>query len=100
MRVRRGRRALVVLTVARRPKRRPTSEIQGRGRTGTGLREPLVPKENSAVHGGQRTLIRNATILSMDPAIGDLDRGDLLLDGELITAVGTDLDPGEPVTEV
>ncbi|MFD5163151.1 amidohydrolase family protein [Streptomyces hawaiiensis] len=92
--------ALIVRTVARWPKPRPTPETQGRGRTGTGLRKPLVPKESSAVHGRQRMLIRNATILSMDPAIGDLDRGDLLLDGELITAVGTDLDPGEPVTEV
>lgn len=52
------------------------------------------------MHSGQKLLIRNAAILSMDPAIGDLDRGDLLIDGDLIAAVGTDLDPGEPVTEV
>ena len=28
-----------------------------------------------------RTLIRGGTVLSMDPAIGDLSRGDVLIDG-------------------
>lgn len=36
-------------------------------------------------------LIRNATVLSMDPEIGDLARGDVLVDGDRISAVGTDL---------
>jgi cytosine/adenosine deaminase-related metal-dependent hydrolase len=34
-----------------------------------------------------RTLIRQATILSLDPAIGDLPRGDILIEGERIAAV-------------
>ena len=34
-----------------------------------------------------RTLIRNATIISVDPKIGDLHRGDILIDGTKIAAV-------------
>ncbi|MDJ1135634.1 amidohydrolase family protein [Streptomyces iconiensis] len=36
-------------------------------------------------------LYRNARILTMDPALGDLDNGDLLLDGDRIVEVGTGL---------
>ena len=35
-----------------------------------------------------RTLIKHATIVSMDPQIGDLDSGDVLIDGEKIAEVG------------
>ncbi len=34
-----------------------------------------------------RTLLKNATIVSMDDAIGDLARGDILIEGETIAAV-------------
>jgi 5-methylthioadenosine/S-adenosylhomocysteine deaminase len=34
-----------------------------------------------------RTLIRNATILSMDPNVGDFPRGDILIDGSKIAAI-------------
>jgi cytosine/adenosine deaminase-related metal-dependent hydrolase len=34
-----------------------------------------------------RTLIRNATIISVDPEVGDLNRGDILIDGAKIAAV-------------
>jgi cytosine/adenosine deaminase-related metal-dependent hydrolase len=34
-----------------------------------------------------RTLIRNATIISVDPEVGDLDRGDVLIDGAKIAAI-------------
>ncbi len=34
-----------------------------------------------------RTLIRGATILSMDPALGDLATGDILIEGERIIAI-------------
>lgn len=36
-------------------------------------------------------LIRHATIRSLDPVVGDLDRGDVLIEGSTITAVGVDL---------
>ncbi|MPS30146.1 MAG: hypothetical protein E2576_18485 [Alcaligenaceae bacterium] len=38
-----------------------------------------------------RTLIRNASILSMDPAVGDLARADILIDGDKIAAIGPGL---------
>lgn len=36
-------------------------------------------------------LIRGATVLSMDPTVGDLPRGDVLIDGTRIVAVGPNL---------
>jgi len=41
------------------------------------------------------TLIKNATIVSMDSAIGDLDGGDILIDGEKIVAVGRHIEAGD-----
>ena len=39
----------------------------------------------------QRLLIRGATIVSMDPKVGDLAKGDVLLEGKTIAAVGANL---------
>jgi cytosine/adenosine deaminase-related metal-dependent hydrolase len=44
-----------------------------------------------AADGKGRVLIRGAAIVSMDPSIGDLARGDILIDGDKIEAVGEDL---------
>jgi 5-methylthioadenosine/S-adenosylhomocysteine deaminase len=41
-----------------------------------------------------KTLIRGGTVLSMDPRLGDLPTGDVLIDGEKILAVGRDLSNG------
>ncbi|MDR6295007.1 5-methylthioadenosine/S-adenosylhomocysteine deaminase [Pantoea dispersa] len=38
------------------------------------------------------TLIRNATILSMDDSVGNHERGDILISGSTITAVGQNLE--------
>ncbi len=38
-----------------------------------------------------KTLIRNATILSMDPEVGEIESGDLLIEGERISEVGENL---------
>jgi cytosine/adenosine deaminase-related metal-dependent hydrolase len=38
------------------------------------------------------TMIRNARILTMDPTIGDLERGDLLIEGGLISALAPRLE--------
>jgi imidazolonepropionase-like amidohydrolase len=38
------------------------------------------------------TLIRGATILSMDETVGNIERGDILITGSTITAVGKNLD--------
>ena len=47
-----------------------------------------------------RTLIRNATIVSMDAAIGDIDAGDILIDGDRIAEVGRNIDaPGAELVD-
>jgi imidazolonepropionase-like amidohydrolase len=46
----------------------------------------------------QRVLFRNGTVITMDPAIGDLPVGDVLVCGNAIEAVGPDL--GELDAEV
>jgi cytosine/adenosine deaminase-related metal-dependent hydrolase len=45
-------------------------------------------------HGPNRMLVRGATVLSMEPAIGDLDSGDVLVENGKIAAVGTHLHAG------
>ena len=48
----------------------------------------------------QATLIRGATILSMDENVGNIERGDILINGSMITAVGQNLDvPGAHVID-
>lgn len=42
----------------------------------------------------KRTLIRGGTVLSLDPEIGDLPTGDVLIDGDRIVAVGAGLPNG------
>jgi 5-methylthioadenosine/S-adenosylhomocysteine deaminase len=39
----------------------------------------------------ERTLIRNATVVTMDDDLGNLDRADILVEGSKIAAVATDL---------
>ncbi len=46
---------------------------------------------------GARTLLRGATVLTMDPAIGDLDSGDLLIDGTDIAAVAPTIEADDGV---
>ena len=41
-----------------------------------------------------RTLIRNATVITVDPKLGDINRGDILIEGSKIAAVGPDLEAG------
>jgi cytosine/adenosine deaminase-related metal-dependent hydrolase len=42
-----------------------------------------------------RTLIKSASIVTMDPNLGELERGDLLIDGEKIAEVGRHLEAGD-----
>lgn len=44
---------------------------------------------------GHKMLIRGGAVLSMDPAVGDFARADVLIDGRKIAAVGPDLDAGD-----
>ncbi len=41
-----------------------------------------------------RTLIRNATVITVDPKLGDITRGDILIEGSKIAAVGQNLEAG------
>lgn len=44
---------------------------------------------------GERTLLKGGIVLSLDPAVGDFMRADVLIDGTKIAAVGPDLVVGE-----
>jgi 5-methylthioadenosine/S-adenosylhomocysteine deaminase len=43
---------------------------------------------------GRRYLIRGGSVMSMDPAVGDFPRGDVLIEGKKIVAVGLNLNAG------
>ncbi len=43
----------------------------------------------------ERTVIRNATVITVDARLGDLWRGDVLIDGTRIAAVGPQLEAGD-----
>ncbi|WP_369776885.1 amidohydrolase family protein [Streptomyces sp. R33] len=45
----------------------------------------------------RRILFTGATIVTMDPSLGVIDRGDLLVEGDTITAVGGDISGGDAV---
>ncbi|MFE2042831.1 amidohydrolase family protein [Streptomyces sp. NPDC059477] len=45
----------------------------------------------------RRILFTGATLVTMDPALGVIDGGDLLVEGDSIAAVGRDLDAGDAV---
>jgi cytosine/adenosine deaminase-related metal-dependent hydrolase len=43
---------------------------------------------------GRRYVIRNGHVMSMDPTVGDIERGDVLVEGKKIKAIGRDLHAG------
>jgi hypothetical protein len=43
------------------------------------------------VNANQHILLRGGTIVTMDPGVGDLAKGDVLIQGKKIVAVGRDL---------
>src|SRR5215217_2353492 len=43
----------------------------------------------------QRTLIKGPAIVSMDPAIGDLRKGDVLIEDDRIAAVAPEIEAGD-----
>jgi 5-methylthioadenosine/S-adenosylhomocysteine deaminase len=43
------------------------------------------------VASGQRILLKGGTIISMDPKVGDFEKGDVLIEGKKIVAVGMEL---------
>ncbi len=54
---------------------------------------PGVPADTGMA--GRRYVIRGGAVLSMDPAVGDFDRADVLVAGKRIAAVGRNIDAGD-----
>src|SRR6185369_2388793 len=71
------------------PRRRGRA-LEGRGAGGAYPPAGLTPVA---------TLIKGGTLLTLDPALGDLERADLLVEGEKIAAIGRGL-PAPAGTEV
>lgn len=57
--------------------------------------EVLERLEATATDPRRRVLLRGATVITMDPNVGDLLRGDVLVRGSEISAVGADLGEAE-----
>jgi cytosine/adenosine deaminase-related metal-dependent hydrolase len=66
-------------------------EPSGGGAARPGAR--ILPQGSGAP--GRRILIRGASVLSMDPAVGDFAEADILVDGKTITAVAPHIDAGD-----
>src|SRR5213594_3002711 len=76
----------------------------------TGLREAIAaPAGDDAVGNlleranadrNRRILLRGGTIISMDPAVGNLARGDILIEGDKIAGIGPSLSAGGGVIEI
>ena len=49
--------------------------------------------EHSGRH-GRRILIKGGAVMSMDPAVGNFEQGDVLIEGKRILAVGRNLHAG------
>ena len=56
-----------------------------------------LPVASRAQKPGRRLLLKGGTIISMDPKVGDFAKGDLLIEGKKIAAVGANL-PGPAET--
>src|SRR5919197_3240979 len=54
-------------------------------------RPGLLARIRQAAGAQRRILVRGAAVVSMDDAVGDLPRGDILIEGTKIAAVGPDL---------
>src|SRR5262245_47590285 len=51
------------------------------------------PPENTGRR-GRRYLIRNGSVMTMDPRHGDFPEGDVLVEGDKILAIGRNINPG------
>ena len=66
-----------------------------------GLRAQAQSDDAPVAGGGSgRLLLRGGSVLTLDPALGDFDRGDVLIEGTTIAAVGANLDVSGDDVEV
>ena len=73
----------------------PALAAQSRGRDAA--EAGLTPPDSNP---NRRTLLKGGTIVSMDPAVGDLVEGDILIEGRKISAIGANLRVSGPVKVV
>jgi len=72
------------------------------GLVGTGLGAGLamsVEAQGGPPGGQGRILLRGGVVLSLDPAVGDFEQADVLIEGKKIIAVGPNLPPGGQVVD-
>src|SRR5262245_31949195 len=55
--------------------------------------EDLLPGDTGRA--GRRYVIRRGAVMSMDPAVGDFERADVLVEGKRIAAIGPNLHVGD-----
>ncbi|MEX0952231.1 MAG: amidohydrolase family protein [Nitriliruptoraceae bacterium] len=77
--------------VKRNWKRARRLAIGSRLREAAELPDVYPPGTNFSVPPTDRRIIRGGLVLSLDPSIGDLSPGDVLIDGDRIVEVGRDL---------
>ena len=75
------------------------SSTAGLGLAGAMAAGAASPKAHDAIRlaqgtPGGRTLLKGGVVLSMDRAVGDFERADVLIDGSRIAAVGPNLEAG------
>ena len=69
------------------------SAATGNGRPSVAVAdEPRIFERQPAVDKHSRILLKGGTIVSMDPRLGDLAKGDLLIEGTKIAAVSPEID--------
>jgi 5-methylthioadenosine/S-adenosylhomocysteine deaminase len=70
------------------------SAATGNGRPSVAVAdEPRIFERQPGVDKHSRILLKGGTIVSMDPGVGDLAKGDLLIEGTKIAAVSAEIDP-------
>src|SRR5262245_56409735 len=56
---------------------------------------PTGPPPAHTGRPGRRYVVRGGAVMSMDPAVGDFPRADVLVEGKKIVAVGPTIDAGD-----
>ena len=74
-----------------------TTGLLAIGAAGCRPQAGVTSNEGSIVPVGASVLLRGGTVITMDPAVGDFETADVLIDGSTIAAVGPDLEASAEV---
>ncbi len=66
------------------------ASVAGSSLAGTALAADFQPGAGPVI--GRRILLKGGVVLTMDPSLGDLERGDVLIEGSTIAGVGPNID--------